>query len=245
MSTVSRDIWHCDICGFEWVRTAGIIPEQCPSRKCRSRKWNINGGELNVFGGSVRGAENLSSGGLESRNTGGGKSGGKLLGGGNSAPGSGGGNRKSDLKVAETSTEKGKSIASDETDAEVVMCPYTEYDMDSGETYRCGRAIHGPKVKHTRGAVRDGGVRSVAGGGDGKAAGGLAGAGKGKRAKKAEVALPDDFGKMVMRVENPGFAQWDKFFANPAGVIVDGVVRPAHAVNCGCGVCKELKGGSE
>jgi hypothetical protein len=31
------------------------------------------------------------------------------------------------------------------------MCAYTEYDMETGETYRCGRTVHGPKVKHTRG----------------------------------------------------------------------------------------------
>ena len=33
------------------------------------------------------------------------------------------------------------------------MCPYTEYDMETGETYRCGRTVHGPKVKHTRGEM--------------------------------------------------------------------------------------------
>ena len=33
----------------------------------------------------------------------------------------------------------------------VEMCPYTEYDTDTGETYMCGRQPHGPKVKHTRG----------------------------------------------------------------------------------------------
>jgi hypothetical protein len=32
-----------------------------------------------------------------------------------------------------------------------VMCSYTEYDPETGETYRCGRQVHGPKVKHTRG----------------------------------------------------------------------------------------------
>lgn len=34
---------------------------------------------------------------------------------------------------------------------EVLMCSFTEYDTDTGETYRCGREVHGPKVKHTRG----------------------------------------------------------------------------------------------
>lgn len=32
-------------------------------------------------------------------------------------------------------------------------CLYTEYDQDTGETYRCGLSIHPPKVKHTRGAA--------------------------------------------------------------------------------------------
>ena len=37
-----------------------------------------------------------------------------------------------------------------ETDS-MEMCSYTEYDPETGETYRCGRPVHGPKVKHTRG----------------------------------------------------------------------------------------------
>lgn len=32
------------------------------------------------------------------------------------------------------------------------MCTYTEYDSDTGETYRCGLGEHSFKVKHTRGA---------------------------------------------------------------------------------------------
>lgn len=31
---------HCDVCGFEWIKKQGKIPEQCPSSRCRSRKWN-------------------------------------------------------------------------------------------------------------------------------------------------------------------------------------------------------------
>lgn len=30
-------------------------------------------------------------------------------------------------------------------------CTYTEYDYESGETYRCGLHQHSSKVKHTRG----------------------------------------------------------------------------------------------
>lgn len=32
------------------------------------------------------------------------------------------------------------------------MCPYSEYDPESGETYRCGLAVHSGKVRHTRGS---------------------------------------------------------------------------------------------
>ena len=37
--------WRCEVCGFEWlVKFAGkrrpIVPEQCPSKACRSRHWN-------------------------------------------------------------------------------------------------------------------------------------------------------------------------------------------------------------
>jgi hypothetical protein len=38
-----------------------------------------------------------------------------------------------------------------EDDDEVQMCPYKEYDPESGETYRCGLVVHSSKVKHTRG----------------------------------------------------------------------------------------------
>ena len=40
MSTVERKAWHCDECGFEWLKTDGVTPSQCPSRKCRKRSWN-------------------------------------------------------------------------------------------------------------------------------------------------------------------------------------------------------------
>ncbi|OYV38945.1 MAG: hypothetical protein B7Z80_08700 [Rhodospirillales bacterium 20-64-7] len=40
MSIVTRDVWHCDECGHEWTITAGVVPEQCASKKCRTRKWN-------------------------------------------------------------------------------------------------------------------------------------------------------------------------------------------------------------
>ena len=39
----------------------------------------------------------------------------------------------------------------DESMDEGVMCSYTEYDPETGETYRCGLKAHTGKVKHTRG----------------------------------------------------------------------------------------------
>jgi hypothetical protein len=42
-------------------------------------------------------------------------------------------------------------LAPAERGEEVELCSYTEYDTETGETYRCGRTPHGPKVKHTRG----------------------------------------------------------------------------------------------
>lgn len=36
----------------------------------------------------------------------------------------------------------------------VEMCSYTEYDMESGETYGCRLPAHSPKIKHQRGTVK-------------------------------------------------------------------------------------------
>jgi hypothetical protein len=44
MSTIWRAVWHCDVCGHEWIKKPGEKPaKQCPSRKCRSRQWNKEG----------------------------------------------------------------------------------------------------------------------------------------------------------------------------------------------------------
>jgi hypothetical protein len=40
MSVVKRDVWHCDVCGWEWVPSGDEAPQQCPKRSCRSRHWN-------------------------------------------------------------------------------------------------------------------------------------------------------------------------------------------------------------
>jgi hypothetical protein len=36
-------MWECDVCGWTWVRVPGAKPAQCPSRKCRSRRWDAGG----------------------------------------------------------------------------------------------------------------------------------------------------------------------------------------------------------
>ena len=37
--TIKQQYWHCDECDYEWLRTE-IYPERCPSKQCRSRKWD-------------------------------------------------------------------------------------------------------------------------------------------------------------------------------------------------------------
>ncbi len=66
------------------------------------------------------------------------------------------------------------------------------------------------------------------------------GTGKSERVGEA-VGLPDNFGSMVGAEKNPGFKKLDEFFANPTGMMVDGVARPAHAANCQCFICKPPK----
>lgn len=39
MSQVARECWHCDICGFEWIK-GKKVPEQCARSTCRSRMWD-------------------------------------------------------------------------------------------------------------------------------------------------------------------------------------------------------------
>jgi hypothetical protein len=39
MLTTGR-MWQCDLCGWRWMFVEGRMPVQCPSRTCRSRRWN-------------------------------------------------------------------------------------------------------------------------------------------------------------------------------------------------------------
>ena len=33
-------VLQCDVCGHRWLPEGDNLPKQCPSRKCRSAKWN-------------------------------------------------------------------------------------------------------------------------------------------------------------------------------------------------------------
>lgn len=106
MSTVERESWHCDVCGFEWLKTDGINPVQCASSKCRSRKWNLLGGATDDQGGVLERIKVGAVGGLEPGDTSGGKIGGELLGVRNGASGAGRVNGKGDSKVGKAIPEK-------------------------------------------------------------------------------------------------------------------------------------------
>ena len=61
MSIVAREAWKCDVCGFEWLRSDGIVPVQCPSKKCRTRKWNLlwSGEKANIAKSGIVGKETV------------------------------------------------------------------------------------------------------------------------------------------------------------------------------------------
>ena len=40
MSKVTREVWHCDVCDWEWLPDSSKVPDRCPNRKCRKRNWN-------------------------------------------------------------------------------------------------------------------------------------------------------------------------------------------------------------
>ena len=44
MAEVTVKAWKCDVCGWTWIPESASVPVQCPSRKCRSSKWNSGKG---------------------------------------------------------------------------------------------------------------------------------------------------------------------------------------------------------
>jgi hypothetical protein len=57
-------------------------------------------------------------------------------------------------RLREVPAVRGELVGGNGPDEESISeaCPYREYDPDTGETYGCALAVHGPKVKHVRGA---------------------------------------------------------------------------------------------
>jgi|SRR6266850_311919 len=67
MAIITRnDVCECEVCGHEWLPERGkkFPPNQCPSRKCRSTKWNLRGvAENRVMPKSRRAADTSVGGG--------------------------------------------------------------------------------------------------------------------------------------------------------------------------------------
>lgn len=40
MSRITMEVWKCDVCGWAWIPESQKTPERCPSRICRSSRWN-------------------------------------------------------------------------------------------------------------------------------------------------------------------------------------------------------------
>ena len=126
----------CDECGHRWLpEQNGAIPTQCPSRKCRSRRWN----DSQVIVGQPEATPSLCA--PQSIQA---------------APAS-----PTDLMARlglTTASRMHEPHAApvltpvDDEEPVLPMCAYTEYDPESGETYQCGLREHTFKVKHTRGA---------------------------------------------------------------------------------------------
>jgi hypothetical protein len=57
MSRRTREVWHCDVCGWEWLPDTNKVPERCPNRKCRKRSWNQQEAHDNAIAESLIRAE--------------------------------------------------------------------------------------------------------------------------------------------------------------------------------------------
>ena len=156
MGTVEQKVWHCDECGFEWIRTEGVVPLQCPSRKCRSRKWNtggdsetrneLQGERVGAVGSGSRGRARqvLSGQGTERCVSDECADAGKRR-GNDSVP------AQRAAEVQATLSRRGISVrrASEIDEApESTVCGFQAFNDQDGDTYRCGLAKHGPRVKH-------------------------------------------------------------------------------------------------
>ena len=138
MGTAWVECWKCDECGHRWIK-GELYPAQCA--KCRSRKWNAGAGKDDSCESQA-----LPSGTCRASM----------------------GTVVKSPAVAKEPQPAPPKISMDELrsicagnvhqqespiESEISMCSYTEYDTDTGETYRCRLPVHGPKIKHRRGAA--------------------------------------------------------------------------------------------
>ena len=127
-------VFQCEVCGHRWLpEGTGAPPAQCPSRQCRSRRWNENEVIIDDEDDDVPIRQASPAPAVES---------------------------PVDLfaRLGLTTASQLHSKASqplqepaDDIEPALPMCAYQEYDPESGETYRCGLRQHSYKVKHTRG----------------------------------------------------------------------------------------------
>ena len=140
MATVWVECWKCEGCGHRWIK-GELYPAQCA--KCRSRKWDAKGNaqvasaDYKLTVGESRPV--IHDGGVSQYT--------RTDGVANFA-----GLERSKMNPAMATLLAKVPAVAPEPIMEREPCAYTEYDGETGETYRCGLAKHSGKVRHTRGA---------------------------------------------------------------------------------------------
>ena len=119
----------CEVCGHRWLPKSGKC-DRCANQACRSRGWNASG---HIIGEAIAPLPTSQMPTADSPAA--------LF-------------ARLGLTTASKMLEQPPPTIStpvEDDETALPMCSYTEYDTDSGETYRCGLRQHSCKVKHTRG----------------------------------------------------------------------------------------------
>lgn len=121
----------CKRCGHCWITRRGRPPVQCPD--CRSPYWNKERVNAKTSSGSAAAVESSKDARVsisELRSI-------------------AAGVRENLDRSIQVSVSTAKPVEEEER----VMCPYTEYDSETGETYGCRLPEHSVKIKHQRGSA--------------------------------------------------------------------------------------------
>jgi len=124
-------VLECDECGHRWLPEDNeALPGQCPSRMCRSRKWNASGKIVGEAAAQLPAQPSAPSNTIADITA-----------------------RLGLTTASKMHTPKPEPLPSlvEDDEPDLPMCIYTEYDSETGEWYRCGLRQHSGKVKHTRG----------------------------------------------------------------------------------------------